>query len=53
MLVALFGTYSVIILVCGVITFRTVPEEAVALRQVQQRAHPTYTREQNIFAVAT
>lgn len=33
-LVLLFGIYSVTALAYGVITFRTVPEEAVALRQV-------------------
>ncbi|KAL3152360.1 hypothetical protein ABBQ32_001421 [Trebouxia sp. C0010 RCD-2024] len=32
-LLALFGLYSVTSLVYGVITFRTVPEEATALRQ--------------------
>lgn len=32
-LVVLFGIYSILALVYGVITFRTVPEEAVALRQ--------------------
>jgi len=34
LLVVLFGIYSILALVYGVITFRTVPEEAVALRQV-------------------
>ena len=33
-LVALFGLYSVIALLYGVVTFRTVPEEAEALKQV-------------------
>jgi len=33
-LVDLFGIYSILALVYGVITFRTVPQEAVALRQV-------------------
>lgn len=32
-LVLLSGIYSILALVYGVITFRTVPEEAVALRQ--------------------
>ena len=35
---ALFGLYSVIFLIYGVITFRTVPEEATALRQVETDA---------------
>ena len=33
-LVALFGLYSVVSLAYGVITFRTVPEEASLLREV-------------------
>ena len=35
LLVVLFGIYSVVALVYGVVTFRTVPEEAAALRQVE------------------
>ena len=34
-LIALFGLYSVITLAYGVLTFRTVPKEAIALRQVR------------------
>lgn len=33
LLIALFGVYSVIALAYGVLTFRTVPKEAIALRQ--------------------
>ena len=39
LLVALFGLYSVTSLIYGVITFRTVPEEATALRQVELIPH--------------
>ena len=41
-LVALFGLYSVVSLAYGVITFRTVPEEASLLREVWVPAHTKF-----------